>query len=119
MGQHPARGQTMLVQEAAVVRGVGVGPLHERQHPLKLILAKRGGRQPLGSLQLPEPGERGLALEPLVQREQDIPYQALVHLSSLSAWWSSSSACSTASAQSNSRARRTSASRSQWRSSAV
>src|SRR5713226_538188 len=103
----------MVVQESPVVRRVGVGPLHQGAHALELVFTERRGREPLGPLQLLEPGEGGLALDPLMQRKQNCTNKPLVHGSTFRAWWSSSRACSTVSAQSNPRARRTRASRSQ------
>src|SRR5207244_9763535 len=97
----PARRQLVLVEERAVVGNVRVGPLDQPPHALELIVAQLRGRQPLGALELLEPPEGRLALEPLVEREEDVLDQERVHPSPLSAWWSSSSACSAASVQSN------------------
>src|SRR5437879_7275092 len=105
-------------EDRAVVGDVRVGELHEAPQPAELILPEQLRAQPLAPLQLREALEGGLPLQALVQRVEDATDEALVHAGLLRAALSSSRACSTLSAQSKRRARRTMAGRSHGRSSA-
>src|SRR5690349_21897612 len=102
----------MLVEQRAAVRDVRVDELQEAPEAPEPVLFQAARRKPLGSLQLRQEPERGLALEPLVEREEMARDDSLVHRAPFRAWLSSSKAFSTESAQSKARARCTSALRS-------